>query len=30
MEKIAIYENQNKPEAIKWAEFTINILAEKN
>ncbi len=29
MEKIAIYENQNKPEAIKWAEFTINILAEK-
>ncbi len=29
MEKIAIYENQNKPEAIKWAEFTINVLAER-
>lgn len=29
MEKIVIYENQNKPEAIKWAEYTINLLAER-
>lgn len=29
MEKIAIYENQNKPEAIKWAELAIKILFSK-
>lgn len=29
MEKIAIYENQNKPEAIKWAEFAIKVLFSK-
>jgi len=29
MEKIVIYENQNKPEAIKWAESAIKILFSK-
>lgn len=29
MEKIVIYENQNKPEAIKWAETAIKILFSK-
>lgn len=29
MEKIAIYENQNKPEAIKWAEVAAKVLFSK-
>ncbi len=29
MEKIAIYENQNKPEAIRWSEFAAKVLFSK-
>ncbi len=30
MEKILLFENQNKPEAIKWATITAKMLCEKN
>jgi NAD+ kinase len=29
MEKILLFENQSKPEAIKWAEFASQLLCEK-